>query len=390
MKSKNVVNNKSEMKKSIVIFYHRDPNNSHRGQGRYLSNIVKALSTRNNIEIIGGKTSIAFEKESTFINLLFNILNSHTNIIKFYLNFPKLNGKKKMNGLLIAEDIYIAPISILISKLLGVKMLYHAHDFGKVYRKEVSSHFRASKLIYAISILFERVAIRFSCYTIVPSLRLKEKLLQSTPWMNEERLLYFPYIAKPEAPDIANINQFKSAYNLEDKFPVVFIGPTDYLPNVTAINEIISLSNKIEDRCPQIIFIIGGIGTKHFEGEARRNLIFLGEVSDLDTLLYSCYVGLTPVKTPGGISIKTVDYLVHGLRVISTPEGAFGIPRNDQMIICRLSEFESALQELFKDFNNGHMTAIKVSKEVEEYFLSNLDEIIFLDKIDAILRKPSR
>ncbi|MHB1807509.1 MAG: glycosyltransferase [Thermoplasmataceae archaeon] len=372
--------------KRIIVFYHRDPDNFHRGQGRYLRNYVNALSTRFRTTVIGTRFELQWGSYLGTTNLLSNILHSYKNIIGFYLQFRKDKSNRKYT-IFIAEDIYVIPLALLISKISGVKILYRVSDFGKDYRKCISSDFPMSRLIFVISVLTEFIAVRLSNYLIVPSLNLKRQLITSLSFLKEDSVLYFPYVARPSPPDQIKIDKFKMDNELSGKFLVAFIGQTDYPPNVKAILEIFALAKELEESYPQIIFIIGGKGTLQFTSSENVNIKLLGEVDDLDTMLYSCHVGLTPVVTPGGLSMKTVDYLVRGLKVISTPEGALGIPMNSQMIVSMVSDFKTNLLKLYADFKKETNRSYKVSNEVEQYFLSNKDETEFLDRLDALIMK---
>ncbi|MCB0347073.1 MAG: glycosyltransferase [Bdellovibrionales bacterium] len=105
---------------------------------------------------------------------------------------------------------------------------------------------------------------------------------------------------------------------------LVFHGSFRHLPNRTAIE---LLENSIApllaafDKNARIV--VAGLGV---EPKISKNLIYLGFVDDLPSLLAYCDIAVVPVTEGSGVRMKILDYFHAGIPVVSTKKGIEGLP----------------------------------------------------------------
>ncbi len=78
---------------------------------------------------------------------------------------------------------------------------------------------------------------------------------------------------------------------------------------------------------PQLA-VVGEVGT-HFAHQKFAGVRFLGRVDDLTPHYRAADIAINPVFYGGGLKIKTVEAMSYGLPVLTTAEGARGIPLAD-------------------------------------------------------------
>ena len=134
----------------------------------------------------------------------------------------------------------------------------------------------------------------------------------------------------------------------QDSNSIVFIGSV-YSPNNIALNHIVKLANQY----PQFTFeIIGSAKPKN--GSKLRNLVYHGIVDNLrkDEIMSKCFLALNPVTEGSGRNLKMIDYIAHGLPIISTPIGVRGFEDyniKDSIIVSDIDHFGMNIEKLAKD-----------------------------------------
>jgi hypothetical protein len=103
-----------------------------------------------------------------------------------------------------------------------------------------------------------------------------------------------------------------------------------------------SLAPELETDCA---FIIKGACGARFRHHGRKNVFVDSSLGSIAPLARLCTVGLAPVTQGGGTSLKLLDYLAHGLPVVSTEYGVRGYDNLRQFItICPLDRFSAELR----------------------------------------------
>ena len=107
----------------------------------------------------------------------------------------------------------------------------------------------------------------------------------------------------------------------ENSKDIVFIGSI-YGPNIDAVNFILSIARDL----PDFRFnIIGNVNLHRFP-HIPGNVKFYGMVNDEEKnrILSSSFLALNPVFEGGGRNVKMVDYIMHGIPIITTEIGSRG------------------------------------------------------------------
>lgn len=128
-------------------------------------------------------------------------------------------------------------------------------------------------------------------------------------------------------------------------FNVCFLG-SSHVPNYQAVR---FLLDEVAPLLPNVTFHIAGSVCNGVE-PASGNVICHGPLDDgaRTHLLLSCQLALNPMSEGSGSNVKVADYLMHGLRVLSTPFGARGYEEvgESDLLIVPLSDFSAALSRL--------------------------------------------
>jgi glycosyltransferase involved in cell wall biosynthesis len=127
---------------------------------------------------------------------------------------------------------------------------------------------------------------------------------------------------------------------------IIFIGSI-YKPNVEAVEIIVSLAKTL----PEFQFeIVGNVNTRSFP-HAPKNVVFHGLVEEdrKNELFKKCFVAVNPVISGGGRNVKMVDYIMHGMPIISTETGIRGLRNyniHDSIIVEGIGNFRNAILKL--------------------------------------------
>ncbi len=109
--------------------------------------------------------------------------------------------------------------------------------------------------------------------------------------------------------------------HIERRDEVVFLGHLFFGPNQRAYAKVLDIAR----RMPDVRFTIVGAHPPHYTDGLPENVRLSGPIDDLSPVLCRAKVGLTPLDVGSGSRVKIVDYLAHGLQVISTSIGAAGL-----------------------------------------------------------------
>lgn len=359
--------------KNIAFFYHGSINNKFSGESVYLTSFITSLKEKFNITVIDGTTSADSKRRDSKIYLLFV---AYLRSIRFYIGELK-KAKEKRVTIFVSEDIYISTLVIALAKLSKVKFVYRPSDVGKEYRLKLSKMHLISPLIYFITYLSELVLINLSDIFISESSVITDCLIKYG--VKNKDIINFPFIVRDGLVfNKEKVEEFKIKYNLFGKIVVIFVGSPSYLPNLESIQFTINLAGKFQ-YIKDIVFLIAGKDTDQINVSIPDNLVILGAVDDLDTLLFSSHIGLSPSLVPGGLISKVVNYLVHGLLVLSTKEGASGIIENEHLVITDRNNFADALKETSINLTNGRVEIGNVPENVTKMYLDKAYFKVFPD-----------
>lgn len=156
--------------------------------------------------------------------------------------------------------------------------------------------------------------------------------------IDDQKIFYLPYI-----------NKIKHKWNGINSNYVVFIGSM-YNANINAVNFINNIALNIKNLN---FIIIGNINSMHLKNKAK-NLKFSGLLDEAQKnyILENALMALNPVIEGSGRSFKIMDYISHGLPLISTKEGLGGYldykPEN-YIIVSDLNDFIDNIKKIIND-----------------------------------------
>ena len=135
---------------------------------------------------------------------------------------------------------------------------------------------------------------------------------------------------------------------------VGFVASFSHAPNIEAIayfaDDILPL---IQAKFPGIRFLVAGRNPPHELVDRYAGRVeFIGFVEDIYAFNQSCAVIVAPLKSGGGVKLKTIEALIAGAGVVSTPIGAEEIGAEDgvHLFIRSSAEgFAEAVQTLLSD-----------------------------------------
>lgn len=123
---------------------------------------------------------------------------------------------------------------------------------------------------------------------------------------------------------------------------IYFLGAMNYLPNIEAVENILSeIVPRLETLCKdkyQILIAGKGLPEQLQQSIAvTSNVNYLGFLPEVDSFIKACDIMINPMLEGGGIKTKAVEALGYNKTVISTRYGAAGIiPEycGDKLVIC--------------------------------------------------------
>jgi len=187
--------------------------------------------------------------------------------------------------------------------------------------------------------------------------------------VDEKKLFYVPH----------ETDKSPIPWQGEDSKSIVFIGSV-YASNNYALDRI----QEIASKNPEFIFEIIG-SAKPTRGSKLKNMVFHGVVDDAkkSEIMSRCFLALNPVTEGSGRNLKMVDYLAHGLPIISTPIGTRGFEDyniSDAIVISEPDNFEKNIKKLSEDrgkIKKMSVSALKLYDQIMESEKSiDVDELI--------------
>ena len=187
--------------------------------------------------------------------------------------------------------------------------------------------------------------------------------------VDEKKLVYAPH----------EIDKGGSQWRGEDSNSIVFIGSV-YSANNSALDRIQDLASTN----PEFTFELIG-SAKPTRGSKMKNMVFHGVVDDnkKSEIMSRCFLALNPVTEGSGRNLKMVDYLAHGLPVLSTPIGVRGFEDyniSDSIVICQPDEFDENIKRLSENRKKIREMSVSAEKLYSEIIESenriDVDELI--------------
>lgn len=231
---------------------------------------------------------------------------------------------------LILEHCYYGLAGIWAKRLLGVKLIVHAHNIEATRFREMGKWWWSM-----LWILEQR------------SFRKADLILFKTPedmdyamshfGVEEGKCMIVPFgLTRAQIPSAIEkslaAQRIRAKYDIApDEKILLFSGTLDYAPNANAlaliVDTLIPMLASMTEK-PFRVIACGRILDPSYHGLLELNhdhYTYAGLVDDLHPYLLAADVFLNPVSEGGGIKVKTMEALSYNLPVVSTAHSARGI-----------------------------------------------------------------
>jgi hypothetical protein len=275
------------------------------------------------------KNDTNFADGYELLNILSDSKMRYINIFYFF-TIKKIIKEKKITHLML-EHPYYGWLGILLKYFCGIKLIVHSHNIeglrfkstGKWWWKFLAYY---EKLVYktANTVFFindedkEYARTHFNllpqnCVTITYGFELSE-----IPSLEE----------KKAAKSFLN-----TKYTIDkQECLLLFNGTLNYKPNLDAVNVILNKINPTLLTIPRFkykLIICGKDLPKKYNELADykdKNIVFAGFVDDIIPYFKGADIFINPVVDGGGIKTKLVESLGYNMAVVTTENGAIGVP----------------------------------------------------------------
>jgi hypothetical protein len=323
--------------KGIALFY------------EYLSKLtpVKLITIRDN----------ANHETPPGIQIVPLLSNSKLRYINFFYFFRVKNYIRKNNiSHLIIEHPYFGWLAIMLKWFSSVKIIIHSHNieacrfrstgrwwWGILWHYERMTH-RKAHLNFFIQDNDKQYAIdKFKldpakCATITYGIE-----INAAPSTEERQKAS---------------TQLRELHRIDPNSKILlFNGTLDYQPNKDALDIILEKINPLlmQHTAFQYKIIICGnrlpASYNNLAAYLEKNIIYAGFVDDINLYFKGADIFLNPVTDGGGIKTKVVEALALDLSVVSTENGAIGIPSNitaDKMEIIGNDDWDGFVESITK------------------------------------------
>lgn len=335
--------------KGIALFY------------QYLSTYVEltCITTKNN--------DISVVKDYEILNILSNSKIRYIYLPYFFL-LKKIIKQKKITHLII-EHPYYGWLGWMAKKFLKVKLIVHSHNIEGLRFKSMNKWWwgilwNYEKLTHNKADINFFVTDEDKAYAIAKFGLHAEKCFTITYGVDFD-------IIPSSADRQAAREQIRLQYNIAaDENILLFNGTLNYKPNQDAMDIILIKINPIliAEKFKYKLIICGKnlpATYNNLKNYKDENIIFAGFVDDITVFFKAADIFINPVNDGGGIKTKLVEALGYNMDVVTTKNGAIGIPENitgNKMKIVERSWEEFAQKIIESDEANN------IPAEFFEYF----------------------
>jgi len=174
---------------------------------------------------------------------------------------------------------------------------------------------------------------------------------------------------RDRTPNSQAARSLRETYGLETETTVAMFVGSDYGPNVCAAEHVLDIAAELQDRQPNLEFlIVGTVG--NVIDTTLSNVTITGFVDEFEAHFDIADVALNPMTTGAGTNIKLFDYFARGLPVVSTPFGVRGIDVEDgiHVNIATIEEFGEAINGLLDNTEHRHNIGAAAKKLVSDKY----------------------
>lgn len=339
----------------MAIFYFRPFDEPYHGASVHLQRLVERLPETFDVEVVGPRRGRPGTGGTVLASSLLGaryLLSALAGALRFQWR-EALLGPDRRCQVIVGFDVYLSGVAAFWAKLTGTPFLYCPLDSNEaVSRSFVAGRYQGGRWRTGLRGPNERLALSAASAIFVPSVAMATGLkAQGVP---ESRVKLLNVKRPLPQRDERRIEQWRTKLGLADRPGVLFLGSFLYPPNVQAFASLRKLVQRaFPPQAGGPLFVVAGVGSEAFTGQALANLKVLGPVEDLDGLLFACHVAVAPMDVQGGTSGKIVDYVLHGLPVVATPQATAGVAPSPLLTTAPLQDFEQALRAVVSSTGLG-------------------------------------
>jgi glycosyltransferase involved in cell wall biosynthesis len=174
---------------------------------------------------------------------------------------------------------------------------------------------------------------------------------------------------------------------------LVFVGSASHMPNKDGVSWFIeNVWPTVKNKFSKLQFkVVGDWKFADSEGLLRSGIEFTGILSEkeLETVITESDIGISPLRFGAGMKRKTLNYMAHGLPVVTTNFGIEGVFRgNPQGIelantesewVEAITKLDDGLVRSKLGFQGGSFIQKNFSIEKQRGDLENLIKLVALD-----------
>lgn len=333
-----------------VLFFHRPLDDPYTGSSRHCRGFLRGLERFFPIRFVGPdfvppSPTVRRDRGHARLAVVGYLIQATWRAVRFVVE-DAVRGSSHRARVLIAFDVYLAGIVAVWARIRQVDLVYYPQDIGgSVTEGWLRSGIPGTSLLRAFRLLPERLARGSARLVLVPSTTVRDAYRAQGVDTNRLRICTLKRDVPTYSPEAALGWDRRLALN--GAVAAVFVGSFQYPPNVRAFEYLRStLAPELRGRGSTIRILVAGLDSEPFARDLPDNVRVLGTVDDLDGLLFASSVGLAPMEVSGGTSAKIIDYLLHGLPTVATPDAARGVAESPGLHIAPLSEFADTVLEV--------------------------------------------
>jgi polysaccharide biosynthesis protein PslH len=283
----------------------------------------------NLISVSVKSNDVSLAKEYKMLPVLSNSPFRYINIFYFF-TFRTIIKKNKV-GHVIIEHPYYGWLGLLLKWFCSVKLIIHSHNIESL-RWQSTGHWWWRILWWYEKKVHQMADMNFFIHDEDRSFAINQYKVSpskcTTITYGFERS---NRPSKEERKAAREILEKKFGVTNNEKI-ILFNGTLHYKPNLDALDIILQKINPILLSEPNFVYkiIICGKGLPDSYNDlkkyAAKNILFAGFVADIDVYFKGSDIFVNPVSEGGGIKTKLVEALGFNLYVVTTKNGAIGVP----------------------------------------------------------------
>jgi glycosyltransferase involved in cell wall biosynthesis len=277
-----------------------------------------------------------------------NVIRANLSL-RFYQLLKSVLKKHKIDVVLI-EGCWIAPISALAAKSLGIPSILH------LISVESAPEHGLNPLNRIIARFTEYVGVKFSTKTLMVSNEDRKTLLRRGFPSHKLEVLPNPVDqSKYDGLTKKEMTEARMSLGIEKRDPVIlFVGGLDYPPNRLAVKRIFEeIAPRVVTHFPNAKFCV--IGPHPPLEYSHPSIIYTGGIygRELAPFIATADVGIAPIEWGTGTKMKILEYFAAGLAVVSTSAGAKGLDVQDGNNILIADDYKDFSRKIVELLNDG-------------------------------------